>query len=156
MLQIRKILRGEMQESLQEFWSRRSVRFVLVGGLTTFANILLISVFIKYLNLSTPLLRSLGNAFATEICLLLSFFCYRQFVWQVKSFHWNKVLRYELPIYHLSVASILVLRILLLFPLLDWLGVHHALNTLIGIVLGAASSYALSDKFVFDLRSRSK
>jgi len=34
--------------------------------------------------------------------------------------------------------------------------VHHALNTLIGIGLGAASSYALSDKFVFDLLSRSK
>jgi dolichol-phosphate mannosyltransferase len=145
-----------MQEALQKLWNQRGVRFIFVGGLTTFANILLISIFVKYLNLNTPLLRSLSNAFATEICLLLSFFCYRQFVWQAKSFHWQKVLRYELPIYHLSVVSVIALRILLVFPLLDWLGVHHALNTLIGIVLGAALSYALSDKFVFDVRTRSK
>jgi dolichol-phosphate mannosyltransferase len=145
-----------MQETLQKFWSRRIVRFIFVGSLTTFTNILLITILVKYLNLNTPLLRSLGNAFAAEVCLLLSFFCYRQFVWQAKSFHWHKVLLYELTIYHLSVASVLALRILLLFPLLDWLGIHHALNALIGIALGAASSYALSDKFVFNVRTRSK
>jgi dolichol-phosphate mannosyltransferase len=102
-------------------------------------------------NLNTPLLRSLGNAFATEICLLISFFCYRQFVWQLEKLRWQEIYLRELPKYHVSVASVISIRVILLFPLLDWLGIHPALNTMIGITFGSLSSYALSDKFVFNV-----
>jgi dolichol-phosphate mannosyltransferase len=138
--------------SYQKIWGQQIVRFLFVGILTTLANVILIQILIKYLNLNTPLLRSLGNACVTEICLLISFFCYRQFVWQVEKLRWQEIYLRELPKYHVSVASVISLRVLILFPLLDWLGMHPALNTMIGIALGAVSSYALSDKFVFNVR----
>jgi dolichol-phosphate mannosyltransferase len=137
---------------LQKLWLQRSFRFLFVGVLLTLLNILLIVVLVNIFNLNTPLLRSLGNACATEICLLISFFCYRQFVWQAEKLRWQEIYLRELPKYHLSVASVISLRVLILFPLLDWLGMHPALNTMIGIALGAVSSYALSDKFVFNVR----
>ncbi|NUN64598.1 GtrA family protein [Pseudanabaena biceps] len=136
---------------LQEIWTRRIVRFILVGVLMTLINVLLISILVGIFNLNTPLLRSLGNAFATEICLLLSFFCYRQFVWESAQIEWQDVYLRELPKYHLSVASVIAIRVLLLFPLLDWIGIHYTLNTMIGIALGAILSYSLSDKFVFNV-----
>ena len=138
--------------SYQKILGQQIVRFLFVGILTTLANVILIQILIKYLNLNTPLLRSLGNACVTEICLLISFFCYRQFVWQVEKLRWQEIYLRELPKYHVSVASVISLRVLILFPLLDWLGMHPALNTMIGIALGAVSSYALSDKFVFNVR----
>jgi dolichol-phosphate mannosyltransferase len=137
---------------LQKLWRQRSFRFLFVGVLLTLVNILLIIALVNIFNLNTPLLRSLANGFAIEICLLLSFFCYRQFVWQIEILYWPDVLRRELPLYHLSVAWVITIRIFLLFPLLDWLGVHHALNTMIGIALGAVLSYYLSNKFVFNIR----
>ncbi len=137
---------------LQKFWRQRSFRFLFVGVLLTLINVLLIMALVSIFKLNTPLLRSLGNACATEICLLISFFCYRQFVWQVEKLPWQEIYLRELPKYHLSVASVISIRVLLLFPLLDWFGMHPALNTMIGIALGAVSSYALSDKFVFNVR----
>ena len=145
-----------MQSILKNFWRQRSFRFIFVGAITTLANILLINLLVSYFKLNDPILKSLGNAFATEICLLLSFFCYRQFVWQAVWMGWQKVLFHELPRYHLSIISVIVIRIFLLFPLLDWLGVHYSLNTLIGIALGAASSYTLSNKFVFNIHKTYK
>lgn len=136
---------------LQKFWRQRSFRFLFVGALLTLVNVLLIIALVNIFNLNTPLLRSLGNLFATEICLLISFFCYRQFVWQVEKLGWQEICLRELPKYHLSVATVISIRVLVLFPLLDWLGLHPALNTMIGIALGALSSYALSDKFVFNV-----
>ena len=72
-----------LEKIVQKLWRQRSFRFLFVGVLLTLLNILLIIVIVDIFNLNTPLLRSLGNACVTEICLLISFFCYRQFVWQV-------------------------------------------------------------------------
>jgi len=141
-----------LEKIVQKLCGQRSFRFLFVGVLLTLLNILLIVVLVDIFNLNTPLLRSLGNACVTEICLLISFFCYRQFVWQVEKLRWQEIYLRELPKYHVSVASVISLRVLILFPLLDWLGIHPALNTMIGIALGAVSSYALSDKFVFNVR----
>jgi len=139
-----------LEKISQKLWRQRSFRFLFVGILLTLVNILLIIVLVNVFNLNTPLLRSLGNACATEICLIISFFCYRQFVWQVEKLRWQEICLRELPKYHLSVAAIISIRVLLLFPLLDWFGMHPALNTMIGIALGALSSYALNNKFVFN------
>jgi len=143
---------GKILALLRKFWRQRSFRFLLIGALLTLVNVLLIIALVDIFNLNTPLLRSLGNAVATEVCLLISFFCYRQFVWQVEILRWQEIYLRELPKYHLSVATVISIRVLVLFPLLDWLGIYPALNTMIGIALGALSSYALSDKFVFNVR----
>ena len=112
-------------------------------------NVLLIIILIDWLHWNTYLWRSLANAISIEVGVLVSFFAYRHYVWQVAGFEWQQILRRELPIYHISIAFILSIRIFALFPLLDWLGIHHAINTMIGIALGAVLSYNLNQKVVF-------
>jgi dolichol-phosphate mannosyltransferase len=36
-----------------------------------------------------------------------------------------------------------------MFPILDWLGVNHPINTLIGVLFGASINYMISDRLVF-------
>ena len=58
-------------------------------------------------------------------------------------------MRRQIPLYHLSVGAAVGSRILIVFPILDWLGVNYVINTLIGVFLGASINYMISDRFVF-------
>jgi len=136
-----------------KLWSQRTFRFLFVGTLCMIINILLIIIFIDLLHWNTYLWRSLANAISIEIGVLVSFFAYRYYVWQVDGFEWQQILRRELPIYHISIAFVLSIRIFGLFPLLDWLGIHHAINTMIGIALGAVLSYNLNQNVIFSSRA---
>ena len=42
-----------------------------------------------------------------------------------------------------------MIRILILFPLLDWLRINYGINTLVGILFSAILTYVLSERFVF-------
>jgi dolichol-phosphate mannosyltransferase len=145
-----------MQNFLQKIWSKlseaRSLRFLIVGILGAITNVLLLVALVDCLHWETTFLRSLANIMATEICLVATFFAYRQIVWQIEEFDWRLVLQTELPTYHLSIASVIAIRSLLLFPCMDWLGINPVVNTGIGIGIGAALTYTLSEKFIFTER----
>jgi len=126
----------------------RGVRFVLCGGLSTLVNLILIHVLINLLRFDTMILRNIANAISIELSLLFSFFVYRKFVWPNAPSAIGDLIR-QIPLYHLSAGVSAGSRILVVFPLLDWMGVHYAINTMVGIVLGAALTYLFSDRFVF-------
>jgi dolichol-phosphate mannosyltransferase len=142
-----------MLKLLHQIWTKllepRSLRFLLVGMLGALSNILILLALVDLLHWETIFLKSLANIIATEICLVASFFGYRQFVWQIESFDWQSVLQSELPNYHISIASVITIRSLLLFPFMDWLGLDSAINTAIGIGIGAVLTYTLSEKLIF-------
>jgi dolichol-phosphate mannosyltransferase len=142
-----------MQNFLQQIWSKllepRSLRFIAVGIVGALTNILILVALVDGLHWSTTLERSLANLIATEICLVASFFAYRHFVWQIQEFDWRLVLQNELPTYHLSIALVIAFRSLLIFPLLDWIGIEPAINTVFGVGVGAILTYTLSDKLIF-------
>ena len=145
-----------MQNFLQQIWLKlsepRNLRFLVVGILGATTNILLLEALVDCLHWDTTFLRSLANVIATEICLVATFFAYRQIVWQIEEFDWRFVLQTELPTYHLSIASVIAIRSLLLFPFMDWLGIDLVMNTGIGIGIGAILTYTLSEKFIFTER----
>ncbi|NJL88311.1 MAG: hypothetical protein HC886_23905 [Leptolyngbyaceae cyanobacterium SM1_1_3] len=68
----------------------------------------------------TPLLRNLANVTAIEISLLFSFFVYRLGVWPQASWQLKPVLLYQLPMYHLSAAIVIIARSFLIFQF--WTG----------------------------------
>jgi dolichol-phosphate mannosyltransferase len=117
--------------------------------LASAVNLLLMVVLIEGVGLNTPALRNVANVVALECSLLASFLIYRSWVWTAGVWTLRDVLWRQLPLYHISVGTALISRILIVFPLLDWLGVNYAMNTLIGIVLNAAINYVISDRLVF-------
>lgn len=134
------------------FRNSRSIRFLIGGGVAALFNLILIALLIERLGFDTPFLRSLANVIAIELSLLLSFVIYRIWVWPGGSWALKKVLLKQLPLYHMSAGLAVLTRSLIVFPLLDYLGVSYGLNTLVGALLSAGINYVLTDRLVFGSR----
>ncbi len=134
---------------LKKLSEKQAFRYLICGGVTAVFNVLLVSIMIDYLGLNTPFLRNIANVSSIEISLIFSFFVYKIWVWTGGSWTFKKVLFYQIPLYHISAGISVLTRSLILFPILDWLGVNYSINTLIGIIVGAILNYKISDKLVF-------
>lgn len=134
---------------LAKLSQNRIFRFLICGGVTAAFNILALDLIIKLFNLDQAVLHNIANAIAIEVSLLFSFFVYRTWVWSKGKWKFQEVLWREIPLYQLSCGSVVAMRSLILFPLLNWLGVHYSINNLVGIVIGSAMNYVMSDRLVF-------
>ncbi|MBC8120618.1 MAG: glycosyltransferase [Gemmatimonadaceae bacterium] len=134
---------------LKTLLQKRAVKFLIGGGMAAAFNLLLIHAMIDWLDFSSPFLRNIANALSIELSLVLSFFIYRIWVWPGGSWSFTQVLVRQLPLYHVSAGSAVLLRILVIFPLLDWLGVNYAINTLVGVLASSILNYVIADRLVF-------
>jgi dolichol-phosphate mannosyltransferase len=134
---------------LKKLLKKQAFRYLICGAVTAVFNVLLIYIMIESLGLNTPALRNIANVSSIEISLIFSFFVYKVWVWSGGSWTVKRVLLYQIPLYHISAGISVITRSLILFPILDWLGVNYSINTLIGIIVGAILNYKISDKLVF-------
>ena len=88
------------------------------------------------------------NFAAMEVGLVYSFFIYRAFVWRDKISSPSWILLRQLPLYHLSAGAGALTR-MLLFPVLQIVGLHYLLNIAAGILPGAGLNYTLTNRYVF-------
>jgi dolichol-phosphate mannosyltransferase len=130
-------------------FSKKILKFLIGGGIAALFNLILIFVMIEWLGWNSPLLRNISNTVAIELSLLLSFFIYRLWVWTGGVWNIKEVIFKQIPLYHLSAGSAVILRVFVLFPILDWLKVDYKINTLIGVLLSASLNYIISDRLVF-------
>lgn len=131
-------------------FKQKVFKFLLGGGVAAAFNLLLIYVLIEWLGFDTSFLRNVANIIAIELSLVLSFFIYRIWVWTGGVWNVKSVLFKQLPLYHLSAGTAVLLRVLIVFPILDKLGVNYSINTIIGVLLSAVINYIISDRLVFD------
>lgn len=122
--------------------------FLVGGASAAIVNLALAYVGVDLLGFSSDLQQNYVNLVAMEISLVYSFFVYRAFVWRIKTWDAGQIFFRQLPIYHLSAGTGFLVRTLL-FPLLQLLGVHYLPNIALGILIGAAANYVLTDNFVF-------
>ncbi len=134
---------------LKKLSQQRVFKFLLGGGVAAAFNIALIFALIEWLGFNTPLLRNIANIIAIEFSLIFSFFVYRIWVWPGGIWKLKEIIGKQLPLYHLSAGAAILVRILLVFPLLDWWGINYNINTLVGVLLSAVINYSISDRLVF-------
>lgn len=134
---------------LKIIFRSKILKFLLGGGLAAALNLALIYLIIEKLGFNTPLLRNIANVLSIEISLVFSFFIYRTWVWTGGVWTIREVFLRQLPLYHVSAGVAVISRILFIFPVLDWLRVNYAINTVIGALLSASINYLISDSFVF-------
>ncbi len=126
----------------------RILLFLVGGGSAAVVNLVLAYVGVDLLGLNSDLQQNYVNIVAMEISLIYSFLIYRAFVWRIKTWDTAQIFLRQLPLYHLSAGTGILIRVLL-FPLLQLLDVHYLLNVALGILVGAAVNYVLTDNFVF-------
>lgn len=134
---------------IKKLLRQRAVKFLIGGGVAAVFNLVAIFLLIEGLDLTTPLQRNIANSIAIELSLIFSFFVYRIWVWPGGVWRISHVLLKQLPLYHFSAGASVLLRIFIVFPLLDRLGVNYSINTLIGVALSAVFNYLISDRLVF-------
>jgi len=141
---------------IKKLFQTKILKFLLGGGLATVLNIALIYLIIEKLGFNTALLRNIANVISIEISLILGFFIYRTWVWTGGNWTIKEVLLRQLPLYHVSAGLAVISRIFLIFPILDWLKVNYAINTIIGALVSALINYFISDRFVFKTPKQKK
>ncbi|WP_445634870.1 Dolichol-phosphate mannosyltransferase [Nostoc sp. DSM 114161] len=134
---------------LKKIFRSKIIKFLLAGGLAAGLNLVLIYLIIEKLGFNTPFLRNVANIISIEISLVFSFFIYRIWVWTGGVWNFGEVFLRQLPLYHVSAGVAVITRILFIFPILDWLKVNYAINTIIGALASASINYLISDRFVF-------
>ena len=137
---------------IKKLLRQRAVKFLIGGGVAAVFNLIAILVLIEGLSLTTPLQRNIANIIAIELSLIFGFFIYRIWVWPGGVWRISEVLLKQLPLYHFSAGASVLLRIFIVFPILDRLGVNYSINTLIGVILSAVFNYLISDRLVFNNR----
>lgn len=138
----------------KKLFKPKILKFLMGGGVAAALNLILIFWMIESLGFNTPFLRNVANAVSIEISLLFSFFVYRIWVWPGGVWTIREVLLRQIPLYHISAGTAVIARIFFVFPILDWLKVNYAVNTLIGVVLSAALNYVISDRLVFKPKNK--
>ena len=141
---------------IKKILKKRAVKFMLGGGISALFNLVLIYIMIEQMGFNTPVLRNVANVISIELSLIFSFFIYRMWVWTGGTWKISEVLQKQLPLYHLAAGSAVATRVLVVFPLLDWLGISYSVNTLVGIVLSATLNYVISDRLVFKQKDGAK
>lgn len=135
--------------------NKKIIKFLFGGGVAAALNLVLISYLIEKAGFNTPFLENIANIISIEISLIFSFFVYRILVWKGGSWKIQDILLKQLPLYHLSAGTAVILRVFVVFPFLNWLGVSYSVNTLIGVLLSASLNYLISDRFVFNEQKNS-
>ena len=145
---IEKLETSSLKTGLKRFLSNRFLRFLFYGGTAASLNLLAMYTLVDFFGWESNLGKNASNLLSLELSLLYSFVVYRVFVWnkEVRSY---RQYFYELLNYHAIASATIVTRCFLVFPLFDWLGVHHLVNTLIGIAGGCLINYFLITSYVF-------
>ncbi len=130
-------------------------RFIIGGGVAAAINLFLIFSLIEWCRFNTPFLRNVANIISIEVSLIASFFIYRIWVWTGGNWTLKEVILRQIPLYHVSAGVAVFSRILIIFPILDWLHINYLFNTLLGVLTSASINYVISDRLVFKTPSRS-
>ena len=131
------------------FFQHRLFRFLMFGGSAAAVNVVLMYVLVNLCDWNSIALRNLANVISVELSLIYSFVVYRLFVWNESGSTFRQTVSQQLVRYHGSAGAAIVVRAFLLFPALDYVGVNHLINTVIGALCSCLLNYTLASRYVF-------
>jgi dolichol-phosphate mannosyltransferase len=142
-------MRPDLHPVMARLLRSRVVRFLIGGGLSAGVNLGSMFFLVEFLGFKTHALKNVSNIISIELSVIFSFFVYRTFVWTGGDWNLRNLLFKLLPLYHASTGMVILIRIFLVFPFLDKLGVNYSINTLAGILLSAFLNYFINDRLTF-------
>jgi dolichol-phosphate mannosyltransferase len=128
--------------------STKILKFLAVGGSAAVINLALVYALIDISGLDTFLLRNIVNIFAMVISTACAFVLNRRWTWHnIPKRNGNKLIKQYIFYNFITLGGIMI-RIIL-FALLDLLGLYHLFNVAIGISLAAIFNFKMYDKHIF-------
>lgn len=126
----------------------RVLKFLLSGSSAAIINLGLLHILIAYLQFNTRFLENVANALSMEVSIIYNFILSRYWTWSDAKKERSFRLIKQCLLFHVAVGLSIGIR-LILFPILQFFGVHYIINATVGIGTGAVVNYILYDRVVF-------
>jgi dolichol-phosphate mannosyltransferase len=129
-------------------FTQRVKRFFIVGVSAAFVNLLLMVLFVELFGFDTCLLKNIANIAAIELSIIYNFTISRMWTWGDIPRKTGTGLMAQCGSFHIANLTGMAVRVII-FAVLDKLGVFYILNVTVGIIVAAAMSFIMYDRFVF-------
>jgi len=126
----------------------RIPKFVLVGITGAVVNLGAMWLLVEVFGLSDYFFKNLANIVSMETSIFYAFVFNRLWTWGDIPRKRGKKLILQFVLFNFSVLASVVVRILL-FALIELIGLHYLINVTIGIGAGAIINFVFYDKIVF-------
>ncbi|MFC1972203.1 GtrA family protein [Chloroflexota bacterium] len=123
-------------------------KFLIFSGSAVAINFLLLFLIVRYMGLDSQLGENVANAISMELSIIYNFFMSRAFTWSDRYKERRRKLFSQIVKFHLPIGITMVFR-LVLFPVLQYLGVFYIINAAIGIALAAVFNFVIYDTIIF-------
>ena len=123
-------------------------KFLIVSGSAVALNLLLLFLMVRYLGFSTRLGENVANATSMELSIIYNFFMSRAITWADRHKEHGRRLFIQMLKFHLAIGITMLFR-LVLFPILQLLGVFYIFNAAIGIAIAAVFNFVIYDTLIF-------
>ena len=123
-------------------------KFLIVSGSAVALNLLLLFLMVRYLGFSTRLGENVANATSMEVSIIYNFFMSRAITWADRDKEYGRRLFIQMLKFNLTIGITILFR-LVLFPILQQLGVFYILNAAIGIGIAAVFNFIIYDTLIF-------
>lgn len=130
-------------------------KFLLAGSSAAALNLLIMFLLVNYIGFDTHLKENIANLLSMEISIIYNFVLSRHFTWNNIPKEKGMKLIAQMIAFHATVGISVLIRILL-FPLLQMLGVFYLYNVVIGVGIGAVFNFFVYDNFIFKERERTE
>ncbi len=128
--------------------NERLKRFLFVGSSAAIVNFALMIFFVEVLSFNTYVLRNIANAISIEVSVFYNFLLSRFWTWGDAPKRQGKGLVSQFILFNLAALTGIIIRIIV-FAVLDKLGVFYIVNVFLGISIAAIIDFILYDKLIF-------
>lgn len=122
--------------------NERLKRFLIVGSSAAIVNFALMIFFVEVLSFNTYVLRNIANAISIEVSVFYNFLLSRVWTWGDAPKRQGKSLVSQFILFNLAALTGIIIRIIV-FAVLDKLGVFYIINVFLGIGVAAIIDFIL-------------
>ena len=126
-------------------------KFLIISGSAVIINLLFLFLMVNYFGFSTVLGENVANATSMELSIIYNFFMSRAFTWSNRHKEKGSRLFIQIVKFHIAIGITILFR-LVLFPILQHIGVFYVYNAAIGIALSAVFNFVVYDTLIFKRR----
>jgi dolichol-phosphate mannosyltransferase len=128
--------------------NERLKRFLIVGSSAAIVNFALMIFLVEALSFNTYVLKNIANVISIEVSVFYNFLLSRVWTWGDAPKRQGKGLFSQFIFFNLAALTGIIIRIIV-FAVLDKLGVFYIINVFLGIGIAAIVDFVLYDKLIF-------
>ena len=129
--------------------NERLKRFIIVGSSAAIVNFAFMIFFVEALFFNTYLLKNIANLISIEVSVFFNYLLSRIWTWDDAPKRQGKGLISQFIYFNLVALTGIFVR-LIIFAILDKLGVFYLVNVFCGIGIASILNFILYDKLIFE------